>query len=100
MVSPQDMDDLLGWLFWMIDLVCLMMLLMDVLFVDGYLLQDALVLEFPGGPCMNEQRKDDHGNRKGVRPTYGERPLLSLRDIPNTQAIAKQTKQITITHTL
>ena len=33
--------------------------------IDGYVLQDALVLEFPGGPCMNEQRKDDHGKPKG-----------------------------------
>ena len=64
-----------------------------MLFVDGYLLQDALVLVCtPGCPHVNEQRKDDNGNRKGLGPTYWERPQLSLRDIPNTQAIAKQTK--------
>ena len=41
---------------------------------------------------MYEQRKDDNRNRKEVRPTYWERPLLSLRNIPNTQAFTKHTK--------
>ena len=95
------MDDLLGWMFWMIDLVCLMMLLMDVLFADGYLLQDALVLEFPGGPYVNEQRKDEHGKPKGGEADILGTPTAQPQRHSKHPGHRKtnQTK-ITTTHTL